>query len=153
VTTAAKSALAQLTAFRTGDGMGAGDNWHAEGIFERYAPNVLPNFRASRQQNDALFVPWLNWLHVPIAALAMASLPVLVALGIASRVAPTSAALALTVLIALLANAAISGVFSNPGDRYQSRIAWLAPFAVVIAALGSRRGGREPGSFEMPRNG
>jgi 4-amino-4-deoxy-L-arabinose transferase-like glycosyltransferase len=123
--------------------MGAADNWHAEGIFERYAPDVLRDFRASQQQNDSLFPSWLNWLHVPIAALAMAVLPVLVAFGIAGRVAPPSATLAMTVLIALLANAAISGVFSNPNDRYQSRIAWLAPFAVAIAAIGSRRCGRE----------
>jgi hypothetical protein len=140
LTTAAKSTLVQLVALKSGDGMGSGDNWHAEGIFERYAPDVLLHFRASRQQNDALFPAWLNWLHVPIAFLAIAALPVIVAFGIAGRVAPPSATLAMTVLIALLANAAISGVFSNPNDRYQSRIAWLAPFAVAIAVLVSRRG-------------
>jgi hypothetical protein len=143
LTTAAKSTLAQLVTLKSGDGMGSGDNWHAEGIFEHYAPDVLRDFRASRQQNDSLFPSWLNWPHVPIAFLAMGALPVIVALGIAGRVPAPTAALALTVLIALLANAAISGVFSNPNDRYQSRIVWLAPFAVAIAALGSRRCGRE----------
>jgi hypothetical protein len=78
----------------------------------------------------------LNWLHLPIAFLTMAGLPVLVALGVRGRVSPPGAALALTVLLALLANAAISGVFSNPGDRYQSRVAWLAPLAFAVAALG-----------------
>ncbi len=139
LTTAAKTALAQLVAFRTGDGTGAGDNWHVEGIFEHYAPHVLPHFGISRQQNNALFPTWLNWLHVPIATLAMAGLPILVAFGITGRVTPAVSVLALTVLIALVSNAAICGVFSNPGDRYQSRIAWLAPFAVAIAALRMRR--------------
>jgi hypothetical protein len=44
-------------------------------------------------------------------------------------------------LIALFANAAICGVFSNPNDRYQSRIVWLAPFAVMIALLVRARAG------------
>jgi hypothetical protein len=141
--TAAKSALAQFVALRSGEGMGAGDNWHAEGIFERYAQSVLPRFRASRQQRDTLAFPWMNWLHVPIAFLAIAALPVIVVLGARGRVTPPASALALTVLVTLVANAAISGVFSNPNDRYQSRIAWLAPFAVVIATLVSRSRVRE----------
>jgi hypothetical protein len=136
VSTAAWAMLTQLVTLRSGDGMGAGDNWHAEGIFQRYAPELLPRFKASRQQNDDLFPRWLNWLHLPIAFLTMAGLPVLVALGVRGRVSPPGAALALTVLLALLANAAISGVFSNPGDRYQSRVAWLAPLAFAVAALG-----------------
>ena len=71
--------------------------------------------------------------------LAMAALPVLVVLGLFGRLAPPAAALALTVLLALFANAAISGVFSNPNNRYQSRLAWVAPLAVAVAVLGSRR--------------
>lgn len=138
-TTATKAALAQFVALRSGEGMGAGDNWHAEGIFERYAPGVLPHFRTSRQQTNALFPAWLNWLHLPIAFLAMAALPLIVVWGVTGRLAPPAAALALTVMLALLANAAISGVFSNPNDRYQSRIAWLAPLALVIAAVGAGR--------------
>jgi len=30
-------------------------------------------------------------------------------------------------------------VLSNPHDRYQSRLAWLAPLTLAIAALGWRR--------------
>ena len=138
ITTAAKSTLGQLVALQSGDGMGARDNWHAEGIFERFAPNVLAHFRASHQQSDGLFPQWLNWVHVPVAFLAMAALPAVVILRASGRAAPPAAALALTVLLALFANAAISGVFSNPNHRYQSRIAWLAPLAVALAAFGAR---------------
>ena len=136
--TAAKSTLMQLVALRSGDGMGARDNWHAEGIFERFAPNVLAHFRASHQQSDGLFPQWLNWVHVPVAFLAMAALSAVVILRASGRAAPPAAALALTVLLALFANAVISGVFSNPNHRYQSRIAWLAPLAVALAAFGAR---------------
>jgi hypothetical protein len=38
-------------------------------------------------------------------------------------------------LLAVLMNAAICGVLSNPHDRYGARIVWLAGFAVAIAAL------------------
>jgi hypothetical protein len=39
-----------------------------------------------------------------------------------------------TVALALLANAVICGVLSNPHDRYGARLAWLAPLAVLLAA-------------------
>ena len=45
------------------------------------------------------------------------------------------AALALFVLIALIGNAFINGALSNPHDRYQSRIAWLATLVVGVAGL------------------
>jgi hypothetical protein len=37
-------------------------------------------------------------------------------------------------LLALLANAAICGIFSHPVDRYQSRLVLLAPFVVAVLA-------------------
>ena len=43
------------------------------------------------------------------------------------------------ILIALLANAAICGALSNPHDRYQSRIVWLAVFAILIIFLPDKR--------------
>ena len=45
--------------------------------------------------------------------------------------------------IAILGNAAICGVFSTASDRYQSRMAWLAPFCVGLAAFGASAGKRE----------
>ena len=48
------------------------------------------------------------------------------------RLTPEAAALSVTILLALAANAAICGVFSHPVDRYQSRLVLLAPFAVGI---------------------
>ncbi|MEI9932224.1 MAG: hypothetical protein WDM89_17190 [Rhizomicrobium sp.] len=38
------------------------------------------------------------------------------------------------VLIALLGNAFICGVFSGPHSRYQSRLVWLPTFVLLLAA-------------------
>ncbi len=43
--------------------------------------------------------------------------------------------LAAATACALLANALVCGVFSNPHDRYGARLAWLAPLVVGLAAL------------------
>jgi hypothetical protein len=37
--------------------------------------------------------------------------------------------------VALVANAFICGVLSNPHDRYGARLVWIAVFAVIIAIL------------------
>ena len=36
---------------------------------------------------------------------------------------------------AIIANAVVCGAISNPNDRYGARMAWLAPFVLVLAGL------------------
>ncbi|MGE3149555.1 MAG: hypothetical protein AB7K04_10870 [Pseudorhodoplanes sp.] len=156
LTTAAKAAFDQFTLFKTTASVTHAHNNFALDALTRYAPDIAPRLHAARQQqpdgfeiappgwprlrapvqdNDAFeFVPF-NFVHVPVAALAMALLPVIVVLGLRNRLPRSVAGLALTVAFALAANAAISGIFSNPVDRYQSRLIWLAPFCVLIAVL------------------
>jgi hypothetical protein len=43
--------------------------------------------------------------------------------------------LAATVIVALLANAVVCGVMSNPHDRYGARLAWIATFAVALVPM------------------
>jgi hypothetical protein len=43
------------------------------------------------------------------------------------------------VLSALIGNAVICGVLSGPHDRYQSRLIWIVPFAVLLAEPFGRR--------------
>jgi hypothetical protein len=87
----------------------------------------------------ALGIPtWLNAVHVPVFLPSLAALPILVGLS-RRRVRRRAAALALFVFFALLGNAAICGAMASAYDRYQSRLAALAPLAVAIAALGWRR--------------
>jgi hypothetical protein len=127
----------QFARFATGDGF-AGWTWHARWAMERYAPQVIPRLMAARQQNEPFDFTWLNAVHIPVFALSIAVLPILVTLS-GTRVRREAAALALFVFLALLGNAAICGALSSPYDRYQSRLAVLAPLAVAIAALGWRR--------------
>lgn len=53
---------------------------------------------------------------------------------ILSRWSRSSAQLAAIVVFGLLANAAICGVLSAPDGRYQTRVAWVLPLAVVAIA-------------------
>jgi hypothetical protein len=137
--TALKAATEQLFRLKTGEGMYSRDNWHAEETFERFAPEVVPRFMASRQQRDLLDFTAINMVQVPLALLSLAALPLIILLGSRQSLPGPAAALALIVLVALVGNAALSGILSNPNDRYQSRVAWLAPLAVAIALLSRRR--------------
>jgi peptidoglycan/LPS O-acetylase OafA/YrhL len=81
---------------------------------------------------------WLNAVHVPVYLGSLAVLPILVWFS-GMRVRRPAAALALFVFFALLCNVAICGVLASPYDRYQRRLAFLAPLAVGMAAFGWRR--------------
>ena len=71
-------------------------------------------------------------VQVPLLLLASATLPIL--LWIAWRRRDPDAVLFMGILtLALLGNAFVCGALSNPNDRYQSRIAWLAIVAIAIA--------------------
>jgi hypothetical protein len=129
IRSAVQATAEQLVTLDTGEGLHAKDNWHAEGILQRFAPRAMASFRASLQQRDALDFTMLNLVHVPIALMASAMLPIFVVLLRGRN--PALAALALTVAFAILANAAICGIFSNPNARYQSRIAPLAVLTVL----------------------
>jgi hypothetical protein len=142
VVTAVRAALDQLVMVKTGEGIHARDLEHALRALDRYVPAVMPRYYASRQQQDAFGFTAINAVQVPLALLACALLPLIVLGGYLHRLDRGAAALALTVLLALLVNAAICGAFSNPNDRYQSRIVWLAPFAVMVAALRMRKAPR-----------
>ena len=140
ITTAAKAALDQFIAVRTGEGINPLDTGHTEWIFQRLIPDVLPRLQVAPQQQHLFGFTLINRIQVPFALLCVAALGIIVVLG-RHRVAPQVRALALSVLLALAGNALICGVFSNPNDRYQSRLVWLAPFALIVAMLVWRRDG------------
>jgi hypothetical protein len=52
---------------------------------------------------------------------------------------PAAAMFVLTMMMALLANAAICGVFAGPGGRYQSRLVPVAILAVIVGGWVLRR--------------
>jgi hypothetical protein len=130
--------VTQLISVRTGDYLHQ-DTWHTHGILEKYAPQFYPAFLAAPQQKTGFDFGWLNILQVPVALAATAGLPIVILLAGIGRIRRSSATLALVLLAAFLGNAAICGALSNPHDRYQSRLVWLAPLALIVAAAGWRR--------------
>jgi hypothetical protein len=133
IATAGRATAEQPVTLTTGEGLGSKDNWHAEGVLRIYAPDTLARFSASRQQQDALDFRSINSLHVPLAIVATALLPVLIVL--LRRRQPDLSMFAATMLFAIVVNAAVCGMFSNPNARYQSRIAPLATLAVLLAVV------------------
>jgi hypothetical protein len=133
--TAAKSAAEQFLLLHTSLSVKPGDNIDAIRTFERMlAPAALARFHAARQQGEKPDIGAINLLQVPAAYAGIAFL--LVAAFRDRR--NDAAALYSTVLIALLGNAMICGIFSTPSERYQSRLVPLAGVAVAIA-IGGRR--------------
>jgi cytochrome c biogenesis factor len=120
----------------------------------RHYPQESAAFVAARQQRGATFDA-LNAVQVPLLLLASAALPVL--LVIAWRRRDPDAVLLLGILtLALLGNAFVCGALSNPNDRYQSRIAWLAIVAIAIALGRWHRQsgpGRPSPASDFPRRG
>jgi hypothetical protein len=75
----------------------------------------------------------VNVVHFPIALLAQVWLAV-VAWRAIRRKRWNVAALPAFVLVALIGNALVCGLFSGPHDRYQSRLAWVPVLIVLLTA-------------------
>ncbi|QJE72157.1 hypothetical protein HHL28_02710 [Aerophototrophica crusticola] len=133
----------QILEVETGDGL---DEWQevTRWIFSGHLPWQNDAFTAAKQQKQQTtqgMFDALNLVHVPVAHLSLLALPFVVAWA-ARRKRHDVAALALFMLLALLGNAFINGALSNPHDRYQSRVAWLATLAVGMGVAGM--GKRDP---------
>ncbi|RAI42715.1 hypothetical protein [Rhodoplanes roseus] len=129
---AAAATARQLVLFRTTLAVVPENNFDVLDTFaEQLSPAALARFRAARQQSERPDVAPLNLVHVPAAVLAVG----LTAFGLVRRKTPApTRMLCATVLIALLGNAAVCAVFSNPNDRYQSRMIWLAVLAAAVVS-------------------
>jgi hypothetical protein len=132
VETALRATARQLVAVATGEGI-VTTLWHTYGIIERYTPSVVPAMQAARQQHGEIGFAAINMIDVPVAWAAMALLPALLLLGIYSAEFADLGRFAATLLLALLSNAVVCGVISDPHDRYGARIVWTAVFAVALA--------------------
>jgi hypothetical protein len=128
---AAKLSLLQLVSFSTGDGLESqAEPWV---VIEAQFPADFPLYVGARQQTGRLPLAFINRHHMPLAALAVCLTPLLGWAAWRQKRYRESAGLML-ITCALLANAAICGALSNPNDRYQSRMVWLAVFALALAA-------------------
>ena len=124
----------QLTFVATGEGV---NEWigHTYGIIERYLPAQVKPMRAAKQQRWRLDFTTINRIHVPVALTSMFLAALVFGYGLWRRKADDITLLAATVSFAVLGNAFICAVISGPHDRYGARLAWVATFAVLIAAV------------------
>jgi peptidoglycan/LPS O-acetylase OafA/YrhL len=129
-TTAVTAAVSQFFTFQTE--IGVDNNAPTVHMFGEHFPRLFAQFMRAREQADRFDVAPLNYLHVPVAALAIAGIAGALIFRRRLNIAPEAAALCLTILLALAANAAICGIFAHPVDRYQSRLVLLAPLAVAL---------------------
>lgn len=123
----------QLVAVGTGEGI-IDTIGHTYGVIERFTPSVAPAMHAARQQRGELSFAIIDAVHIPIAWITMALLPVIALIGWRREDFADLGRLAVVVMLALLANAAVCGIISNPHDRYGSRIVWIAALTVMLAS-------------------
>jgi hypothetical protein len=131
--TALRAAALQLVEVATGEGI-VTTLWHTYGIIGRYTPSAVPAMRAARQQHGEIGFAAINLIDVPVAWAAMALLPVLFLLGAYGAEFADLGRLAATLMLALVGNAVVCGVISDPHDRYGARMVWIAVFAIALAA-------------------
>ena len=135
--TAVVAAVRQFFTFQTE--VGVENNAPTVHMFSDHFPQLFAQFMRARQQAERFDVAPLNYLHVPVAALAVAGLGLALLFRRRLKIAPEAVALCLVILLALAANAAICGVFSHPVHRYQSRVVLLAPLAMALLIAQRRR--------------
>ena len=111
-------------------------------------PGIFHNsnvaFASSYQNTGRLAVPrLLQPLHLATAVAGIAGCCAILFLAPRRHLAT---GLAVAVLVALLANAAVTGGLSGPHERYQSRIMWLPPVAALLGLplCGARNSGIQP---------
>lgn len=126
----------QFFMFKTGDGIES-QVWILEGGISSMMPGQLHAYMQARQQHNAIRFRTLNMLHVTVGMLSLLGVLLLIHHAWLRR-RWNEAALPALVLLALVGNAVICGTFSNPHDRYQSRLIWLPTLALFLALARDR---------------
>jgi hypothetical protein len=134
---AVRDSLQQLVQFKTGDGIEPQLSI-LKPNFTRTIPDQVPAYLEARQQRGLIRFKTLNLIHVPVGAMSVLGLLLLLQHA-AVRRAWDEASLPALVLLGLIGNAIICGTFSNPHDRYQSRIVWLPTLVLLLAVTRDRR--------------
>jgi hypothetical protein len=134
--TALYSTGLQLVRVKSGDGL-VREVWSAYEAIARLYPESNIAVNTSRQRFNLIqrTIDFLNRFHVPLALGSMALLPLLLLLAWSRGRLTDLDKLAATLVLALLANAFVTGVLSNPHHRYGARIAWAAPFFWSLFAV------------------
>lgn len=130
----------QFVTFRSGEGLDVNQWEDSRTMVWRNFPADGPGYRDSLQQAERL--GRIFGLVTPVErATGFAGLVLLPVLAAWAWRRDRRLAVALVLLLlALMGNAAICGILSNPTDRYQGRIIWLAPLGVLLAWAARRSG-------------
>ncbi|HWU25294.1 MAG TPA: hypothetical protein VN154_02715 [Rhizomicrobium sp.] len=132
VVAATNDTLRQFAMFRTGDQIEP-QEWVLSPSLKRFLPSQMESYLTARQQRGEIDFRPINIVHVGVAWLSLAGLTEALVFMVRTRRRDIGAFLAF-VLIALIGNAVVCGTLSNPHNRYQSRLIWLAPFALAALA-------------------
>jgi hypothetical protein len=127
---AAKDTVLQFFWFQTGDGI-VPQEWVLNREFKLAIPQQLSDYDHAYQQEGAIWFLPVNIVHVPMAFIALGALGLLLAHAV-RRGEWRNGLLPAFILLALVGNAFVCGVFSGPHGRYQSRMMWLPAFSVVL---------------------
>ena len=137
------NAASQFARFATGDGLEPWPDTVTPTIMRDFPRAEAAAYAAARQQRadtpvqdpsslpSLLPAPFVA-LHLAAASAGICGAVLVLIQGLRRR--HIAAGFAAAALLAVLANAAITGGLSGPHDRYQSRIVWL-PLAVALLAL------------------
>jgi len=107
--------------------------WVLNREFKMAIPQQLSAYDRAYQQEGAIWFLPINLVHVPVAFLSLGALFVVLRRARARRDF-AAGLLPAFILLALMGNAVVCGVFSGPHGRYQSRIMWLPAFAIALIA-------------------
>ncbi len=121
----------QFFEFRTGDGIVSQIQilWPE---LKRVSPSQLPAYARARQQTEKIRFREMNMIHVTAGMLSLLGLALILHhAGLRRRW--DEMGLPGLVLLGLVGNAIICGTFSNPHDRYQSRLMWLPALVLLLA--------------------
>lgn len=129
----------QFFMFKTGDGIES-QAWVLGPGFHRMLPGQLKAYLGARQQRQRIRFEPLNLIHVTVGMMSLLGVILLLNHALIRR-RGGEAVLPGLVLLALIGNAIICGTFSNPHDRYQSRLIWLPVFVVLLSL------GRDPAAL------
>ncbi len=139
---ALRATLRQMVMVQTGDLMSEELTDSYDVIRARVPAANAAMVAAWQQQDPPINFDPINLLHVPVALAA--SLAVMIAAGVTAWRRRTDLALLTgSVAVLLLANAAVCGVLSNPHDRYQARIAWVAVLVAFILLVNAAEAFRQ----------
>lgn len=139
--TALQATVHQLVLVKSADQLGEIHN-DTRNVFTNILPKATArSFNGARQQRGEItptLVEAINRIHVPVAHLSGVGLLLIMVWAWRTR-RPQMASLTVFVFFALFGNAFICGALSNPHDRYQSRLVWLASLVAIMALLTWRR--------------